>query len=122
MDYKLNKIEDTDIFFFGKETDNLLGENLITGTFNQVLSFASQMKNDAVDVGTGDLVDIADPVTELSNIMTSDYYLLQRPDGVFQITRPDGLVPYSLPTNVTLAAKGSLENIFKKIIGITLNY
>lgn len=121
INYKLNKIEDVDVFYFCEESQKTLGETLVVGTFNEVLIYASQLKDEAVDAGAGNLVDIVNPLLELSNIMSTDYYLLQRPDGVFQVTRPDGLTPYSLPTNAQLSAKGSLENIFAKIIEIEIN-
>jgi hypothetical protein len=116
--YKLNRIQDTDIFFLAKENIELLGENLITGSFQQVLGLASTLKNEANDVGTGDLVGITDAVIELTSIADANWYLLVMTDR-FQIVRTDGLTPYSLPTNILAGSgQGSLENIFNRIIQI----
>ena len=114
--YKLNRIEDTDIFFLSDESVNLLGENLITAEFSQVLSLAMTLKNDAIDTGTGDLVGIENPLTELSNIVTAKWFLLVLSDR-YQIARTSDTEIYSLPTNVLNGSgQGSLESIFNKII------
>jgi hypothetical protein len=114
--YKLSRIKDTDIFFLSSESVNLLGENLITGEFSQVLSLAMTLKDDAIDSGTGDLVGIENPLTELSNIVTAKWFLLIKADR-YQIVRTSDTEMYSLPTNVLPGSgKGSLEAIFNKII------
>ena len=115
-DYILNRIEDTDIFFLARKTVQLLGENLIAGTFSEVLGLASTLKDTAYDVGEGDLMSIENPLIELSNITDAKWYLLVLSDR-YQITRTSGTEPYSLPTNVLSGSgQGSLENIFNKII------
>jgi hypothetical protein len=116
--YKLNRIQDTDIFFLAKGNIELLGENLITGSFQEVLGLASTLRNDANDIGTGDLVAITDAKIELTSIINAKWYLLAMTDR-FQIVRTDGLTPYSLPTNILAGSgQGSLENIFNRIIQI----
>lgn len=115
MNYKLNRIEETDIFFLAKEDVELLGENLIIGTFEEVKSFAETLKQDANDVGTGDFTPIQNPVLELSNITIVKWFLLELSDR-FQIVRTDGESVYNLPTNISNnSGYGSLDNIFAKI-------
>jgi hypothetical protein len=81
-----------------------------------VLSLASTLKDTANDVGEGALIDIINPLIELSNITDAKWYLLVLSDR-YQITRTSGTEPYSLPTNVLSGSgQGSLENIFAKII------
>ena len=114
--YKLNRIEDTDIFFLADESVNLLDENLITAEFSQVLSLAMTLKDSAIDTGEGDLVSIENPLTELSNIITAKWFLLVLSDR-YQIVRTSDTEIYSLPTNVLNGSgQGSLEAIFNKII------
>ena len=114
--YKLNRIEDTDIFFLADESVNLLGENLITAEFSQVLSLAMTLKDDAIDAGAGELVGIENPLAELSNIVTAKWFLLVLTDR-YQIVRTSDTEIYSLPTNVLEGSgQGSLESIFNKII------
>ena len=114
--YKLNRIEDTDIFFLANENVELLGENLIVGEFSQVLGLASTLKDDANDVGEGDLVYIVNPLTELTSITDAKWYLLVMADR-YTIVRTSGTQPYSLATNVLAGSgQGSLESIFAKIV------
>jgi hypothetical protein len=114
--YKLNRIEDTDIFFLAGESVNILGENLITGEFSQVLSLAMTLKDDAIDPGAGELVSIENPLTELSNILAAKWFLLVLIDR-YQIVRTSDTEIYNLPTNVLNGSgQGSLEAIFNKII------
>lgn len=114
MNYQLTRIQETDIFFLAKEGVKLLGENLITGTFQQVLGLASTLKNDANDIGTGDLVQVQSAI-ELTNVIDARWFLLVKSDR-YQITRTSGTEIYSLPTDYIEALQGSLENIFNKII------
>jgi hypothetical protein len=115
--YQLNRIKDTDIFFLAKESvTGVLGENLIAGSFQEVLGLANTLKYDANDVGTGDLVSIVNPLTELTNITDAKWFLLIMADR-YQIVRTSGTEVYNLPTNVLEGSgQGSLENIFQKII------
>ena len=114
--YKLNRIENTDVFFLADESVNLLGENLITAEFSQVLSLAMTLKDDAIDSGEGDLVSIENPLLELSNIVTAKWFLLVKADR-YQIVRTSDTETYNLPTNVLDGSgQGSLESIFNKII------
>lgn len=115
MDYKLNRIEDTDIFFLSKSEINLLGETIAQGTFQEVLAVAETLKADAVDVGAGALVTVENPVTDLVNITDAKWFLLAMSDR-YKIIRTSGTEPYSLSTNCLFAMQGSLENIFAKII------
>lgn len=118
--YKLTRIEDTDIFFLAKEYVELLGENLIIGSFEEVLGVASTLKSAANDVGAGELIGFTDAKIELTSITDAKWYLLVMADR-FQIVRTDGIVPYSLPTNILEGSgRGSLENIFNKIISIVM--
>ena len=115
--YKLNRLEDTDIFFLAKENIELLGENLITGTFSQVLSLASTLKDNAVGtLGEGELIDIDNPVIELTHITNANWYLLIMSDR-YQIVRTSDTDVYNLPTNILEGSgQGNLEHIFEKII------
>lgn len=115
MNYKLNRIEGTDTFFLAKEGVELLGENLITGTFNEVLSLANTLKTNAIDLGSGDLHKVA-PI-ELSNILDVKWYLLVLSDR-YQITRTSGTEIYNLPTNFLSAFEGSLDAVFQEIINL----
>jgi hypothetical protein len=115
MIYKLNRIEDTDIFFLAQEDVKLLGENLIIGSFEEVKSFAETLKQDATDLGEGDFTPIQNPITELTNITIAKWFLLELPNR-FQIVRTDGENVYNLPTNITNnSGYGSLDSIFAKI-------
>lgn len=115
-DYKLNRIEDTDIFFLAQKNIDLLGELIIQGSFSEVLEVANQLKSKANDIGVGDLVSINNPAIELSNISKSNWYLLILEDR-YQIVRTSEEIIYNLPTNIKAGSgKGSLENIFNKII------
>ena len=113
--YKLNRIEDTDIFFLAQEDVELLGEDLIIGTFEEVKSFAETLKQDANDVGEGEFTPIQNPTLELTNITDAKWYLLELPDR-YQIVRTDGKNTYNLPTNISSnSGYGSLDSIFQKI-------
>ena len=113
--YKLNRIEDTDIFFLAQEDVELLGEDLIVGSFEEVKSFAETLKQDANDVGEGEFTPIQNPTLELSNITDAKWYLLELPDR-YQIVRTDGENTYNLPTNIlSNSGYGSLDSIFAKI-------
>jgi hypothetical protein len=115
MSYKLNRIEYTDIFFLAQEDVELLGENLIIGSFEEVKSFAETLKQDANDVGEGEFTPIQNPALELSNIIDAKWYLLELPDR-YQIVRTDGESAYNLPTNISSnSGYGSLDSIFAKI-------
>lgn len=115
--YKLNKIEDTDIFFLSKNIDiKMLGETIAEGNFNDILVVAEELKKEAQFTGSGDLVYIKNPVNELSDITIENWYLLELDDR-YQIVKTDGQNIYNLPTNIkSNTAHGSLENIFKKVI------
>jgi len=113
--FKLNKIEDTDIFFLAQEDVKLLGDNLIIGTFEEVKSFIETLKQDTNDASEGDFTPIQNPLLELTNITTVKWYLLELPDR-YQIIRTDGVNIYNLPTNISNnSGYGSLDNIFTKI-------
>ena len=115
--YKLNRIEDTDIFFLSKNRDiKMLGETIAEGNFNDILVIAEELKKEAQFTGSGDLVYIKNPVNELSDITIENWYLLELEDR-YQIVKTDGQNIYNLPTNIkSNTAHGSLENIFKKVI------
>ena len=115
--YKLNRIEDTDIFFLSKNRDiKMLGETIAEGNFNDILVVAEELKKEAQFTGSGDLVYIKNPVNELSDITIENWYLLELEDR-YQIVKTDGQNIYNLPTNIkSNTAHGSLENIFKKVI------
>lgn len=115
--YKLNRIEDTDIFFLSKNIDiEMLGETIAEGNFNNILTVAEELKKEAQFTGSGDLVYIKNPVNELSDITIENWYLLELDDR-YQIVKTDGQNIYNLPTNIkSNTAHGSLENIFKKVI------
>ena len=115
--YKLNRIEDTDIFFLSKNKDiEMLGETIAEGNFNNILAVAEELKKEAQFTGSGDLVYIKNPANELSDITIENWYLLELEDR-YQIVKTDGQNIYNLPTNIkSNTAHGSLENIFKKVI------
>ena len=115
--YKLNRIEDTDIFFLSKNRNiKMLGETIAEGNFNNILGIAEELKKEAQFTGSGGLVYIKNPVNELSDITIENWYLLELEDR-YQIVKTDGQNIYNLPTNIkSNTAHGSLENIFKKVI------
>tara|TARA_R110000851_G_scaffold311643_1_gene471902 strand:- start:411 stop:812 length:402 start_codon:yes stop_codon:yes gene_type:complete len=128
MLYKLNRIKKTDIFFLAMENVELLGENLILGTFPEVLGLASTLRDapnevddegvvtKTNDLGEGELVYIVNPLVELTNITDAKWYLLVMADR-YTIVRTSGTESYSLATNVLAGSgQGSLESIFAKII------
>ena len=118
--YKLSRIDETDIFFLAGDSVKLLGETLVTGTFQEVLAVAETLKDTAVDVGSGELVSIENPVLELTNITDARWFLLVL-NGRYQIVRTSGAEVYSLPTNALEGSgQGSLESIFNKIIELEL--
>jgi hypothetical protein len=118
--YKLNRIEGTDIFFLSNSSIKTLGETLTAGTFQEVLAVAETLKDTAVDVGSGDLVSIENPVLELTNITDARWFLLVLSDR-YQIVRTSGNEVYNLPTNALEGSgQGSLESIFNKIIELEL--
>ena len=115
--YKLNRIEDTDIFFLSKNRDiKMLGETIAEGNFNDILAVAEELKKAAQFTGAGNLVYIKNPANELIDITIENWYLLELDDR-YQIVKTDGQNIYNLPTNIkSNSAHGSLENIFKKVI------
>lgn len=112
MNYKLNRITEMDIFYLAKENVELIGDNLITAPFMDVLALASTLKANAVDVGEGNLHSI--PIEDLSDILNVSWYLLIFADK-YQIVRTSGTEIYNLPTNCT-SFEGSLDSIFTEII------
>ena len=116
--YKLNRIEDTDIFFLSKATVKLLGENLITGTFNEVFAVASTLRDNALDLGTGSSIKV-NLAAEMTNIIDAKWYVIfldVNPSTLFiQIVRTSGAEKYSLPTNFVTAYQEPLADIFTRI-------
>jgi hypothetical protein len=111
--YKLNRIEETDIFFFASENRKCQGETLVKGSFYEVLAVAELLKNDAVDIGTGDSVKVDNPLF-LTNIVDAKWYVIFLGSDLIQIIRTDGITPYSLPTGFE-AYQEPLNDIFLRI-------
>ena len=113
-DYKLNRIENTDIFYFAKSDVKCLGDTIIEGTFDQVLAVAEQLKNEAKDPGTDDTTKIENQ-TALIDIQSAKWFVIFLSDNLIQIVRTPGNVVYSLPLGLECYEE-RLELIFKRII------
>ena len=113
-DYKLNRIENTDIFYFAKSDVKCLGDTIIEGTFDQVLAVAEQLKNEAKDPGTDDTTKIENQ-TALIDIESAKWFVIFLSDDLIQIVRTPGDVVYSLPLGLECYEE-RLELIFKRII------
>jgi len=116
--YKLDRIEDTDIFYFTKNNIKTVGTTLIQGSFNEVLAIAQTLKNTAVDVGAGESVTV-DSAIALTNILNAKWYILILDSNIsslhVQIIRTSGTEKYSLATNAEAAYQEPLINIFTRI-------
>ena len=100
MAFKLDRIKDTDIFYFTNSMIQTVGETLVEGTFNEVLAVASSMKDSAADVGTGGSVAI-ETALGLTDIIDAKWYVLILNTNMntlrIQIVRTSGTEKYSLP-------------------------
>jgi hypothetical protein len=112
--YKLNRIEDTDIFYFAESERGCLGETLIKGTFYEVLAVAESLKDEAIDIGRGSSVKIENPVF-LTDIVDAKWYIIFLASDLIQIVRTDGQQTYSLPTGFECYQE-PLNDIFNRII------
>ena len=116
--YKLDRIENTDIFYFTKDNVETVGNTLIQGSFNEVLAVAQTLKDDANDIGSGDSIEI-NLAAEMTNILNAKWYVIflnVNPSALFvQIVRTSGAEKYSLPTNFVAAYQEPLNNIFTRI-------
>lgn len=113
-DYKLNRIEGTDIFYFAKSDVKCLGDTIIEGTFDEVLAVAEQLKNEAKDPGTEDTTKIENQ-TALIDIQSAKWFVIFLNDDLVQIVRTPGNVIYSLPLGLECYEE-RLELIFERII------
>ena len=114
IDYKLNRIEDTDIFYFAKGDVKRLGNTIVQGTFDEVLAVAEQLKNEAKDPGTEDTTKI-ESQTALIDIQSAKWFVIFLSDNLVQIVRTPGDVVYSLPLGLECYEE-RLELIFERII------
>ena len=114
MTYKLNRIEDTDIFYFVKGDVKCLGDTIGQGTFNEVLAVAEQLKNEAKDPGTEDTTKVENQ-TALIDIQSAKWFVIFLNDDLFQIVRTPGDIIYSLPLGLECYEE-RLELIFERII------
>jgi len=112
--YKLNRIEDTDIFYFAESERGCLGETLIKGTFYEVLAVAESLKDEAIDIGSGSSVKIENPLF-LTDIVDAKWYIIFLASDLIQIVRTDGQQTYSLPTGFECYQE-PLNDIFNRII------
>ena len=130
MLFKLIRLTDTDIFYLAAKDAECVGtedEILIEGTFNEVFSFAAQMKLDeAVDLGSGEYHQITN-ANDLTDIQTAKWILIDlnnlyqmtdlqeiQTKGVLQILRTDGGNKTSLPLN-RYTTTGTLDEIFNRV-------
>lgn len=113
-DFQLNRIEDTDIFYFAKSNVQCLGDTIIQGTFNEVLAVAEQLKNEAKDPGTEDTTKIENQ-TALIDIQSAKWFVIFLNDDLVQIVRTPGDVVYSLPLGLECYEE-RLELIFERIV------
>jgi hypothetical protein len=115
--YKLDRIEDTDIFYFTKDSVKAVGTTLIQGSFNQVLAVATTLKNNANDIGTGVSVRVIN-ANNLTDITNAKWYIIFLDSNLsnlnIQIVRTSGAEKYSLPTNFETYQE-PLINIFTRI-------
>jgi len=114
MTYKLNRIEDTDIFYFVKGNVECLGDTIIQGTFDEVLAVAEQLKKEAKDPGTEDTTKIENQ-TALIDIQSEKWFVIFLSDNLVQIVRTPGDVIYSLPLGLECYEE-RLELIFERIV------
>ena len=114
MIYKLNRIEDTDIFYFTKGDIKCLGDTIVQGTFDEVLAVAEQLKNEAKDPGMEDTTKIENQ-TALIDIQSAKWFVIFLNDDLVQIVRTPGDVIYSLPLGLECYEE-RLELIFERII------
>ena len=125
MNFKLNRIEETDIFYLAAINAPCQGETLISGTFEEVFAYATQLKDDGADVGTGDYKEVND--ADLTNVSTAKWFLIDlnnlfqttdltviQQTGVLMIVRTNGVDSYSLPTG-RYSTTGTLTEIFTRI-------
>ena len=113
-DYKLNRIEDTDIFYFAKGNVKCLGNTIVQGTFDEVLAVAEQLKSEAKDPGTEDTTKIENQ-TALIDIQSAKWFVIFLSNDLVQIVRTPGNVVYSLPLGLECYEE-RLELIFERII------
>lgn len=113
-DYKLNRIEGTDIFYFAKGNVQCLGDTIVQGTFDEVLAVAEQLKNEAKDPGTESTTKIEEQ-TALIDIQSAKWFVIFLNDNLVQIVRTPGDVMYSLPLGLECYEE-RLELIFERII------
>ena len=114
MTYKLNRIEDTDIFYFAKSDVKCLGDTIVQGTFDEVLAVAEQLKNEAKDPGTEDTTKIENQ-TALIDIQSAKWFVIFLNNDLLQIVRTPGDVVYSLPLGLECYEE-RLELIFERIV------
>ena len=113
-DYKLNRIEGTDNFYFAKGDVESLGDTIVQGTFDEVLAVAEQLKNEAKDPGTEDTTKIENQ-TALIDIQSAKWFVIFLSDDLVQIVRTPGDVVYSLPLGLECYEE-RLELIFERIV------
>jgi hypothetical protein len=113
-DYKLNRIEGTDIFYFAKGNIECLGDTIVQGTFDEVLAVAEQLKDEAKDPGTEDTTKIENQ-TALIDIQSAKWFVIFLNDDLVQIVRTPGDVLYSLPLGLECYEE-RLELIFERIV------
>ena len=114
MTYKLNRIEGTDIFYFAKGNIECLGDTIVQGTFDEVLTVAEQLKNEAKDPGTEDTTKIENQ-TALIDIQSAKWFVIFLNNDLLQIVRTPGDVVYSLPLGLECYEE-RLELIFERIV------
>jgi hypothetical protein len=113
--YKLNLL-DEGIYLFAQEQVNLLGEQLIKGSFEDVLAYANELKDNASFIGEGELEAI--DAEKLIDIEEEKWFLLiDKELSYYQIIHTLATGKYTLPTNKE-AYSGRLDLIFQRIIEI----
>jgi hypothetical protein len=117
--FKLNRIENTDIFILANENQDVIGYTLAQGTFAEVFAFAQTLSEQPdIDLGTGDSVTIEN-VIGLTDVSDAKWFVLFKDENVdtlrIDIIRTSGNEIYSLPTNVTQAYQEPLVAIFTRV-------
>jgi hypothetical protein len=117
--FKLNRIQDTDIFTLANENEIVIGDTLAEGTFTEVFAFAQTLSEQPdIDLGTGDSVTIENAIG-LTDVLDAKWFVLFKDENVdtlrIDIIRTSGNEMYSLPTNVTQAYQEPLVAIFTRV-------
>lgn len=112
--YRINLIDDG-IYLLALAEIKYLGTELIVGTFEGVLAFLNDLKENTQNKGEGELVAVDS--SELTDIIESKWFLVidKEVSSKYKIIQTSGNEVYSLPTNQQVFS-GSLDYIIERII------